>query len=88
MDKPTVFADTYPCWGIRVAQAAGVLFRVVNDHTFAGVATYLVNHCSHIFISTTPSKNEWIKLINICGSLIVRLLSTAQSRLRVHQQQA
>ena len=44
MDEPTIFADTAPCWGIRVAQAADIEFRVVNYHTFTSVATYLVNH--------------------------------------------
>lgn len=45
MYKPTVFADTNPCRGIRVAQAADIKFRVVNYHTFTGVATYLEDHC-------------------------------------------
>ena len=45
MDEPAIFADTAPCRGIRVAQAADIEFRVVNDHTFTSVAFNLVNHC-------------------------------------------
>ena len=52
MDEPAVFADTAPCWGIRVAQAADIEFRVVNYHTFTSVATYLVDHSSGPFKSS------------------------------------
>jgi hypothetical protein len=65
MDEPTIFANTAPSRGIRVAQAADILFRVVNDDSFTGVAFHLVNHCSsgiHGSISSSGTSTASMKV--------------------------
>ena len=65
MDEPAIFADTAPCGGIRVAQAASQLIRVVNDHTFTSVAFNLVDHCSsaiHGSISSSGTSTASMKV--------------------------
>lgn len=65
MYEPAIFADTAPCRGIRVAQTAGHVLRVVNDHTFTSVAFNLVNHCSsgiHGSISSSGTSTASIKV--------------------------
>jgi len=66
MDEPAIFADTAPCRGIRIAQAADILFWVVNGDSFTNVAFHLVNHCSsaiHGSISSSGTSTASMKVL-------------------------
>lgn len=45
MDESTVFADTAPCGGIRIAKAASQIICVVNYCSLASVTAHLIDHC-------------------------------------------